>query len=261
MSFKPGHKDYVRAMTLVRAEQRLSVAEKADIKKGGIHGYTGEKTEHLFWGEREDGLFVRATGGAAKRISARFKAAKITGQASRIDFQTTGKRGAAEDDYFDRMQQAVAARALCCGRVARLNSAAYKVGGAHSGSTFGARSSARYFRLYDKTLEQRGKVAPGLVRFEGEYKAARAVQGWDMFVSAAQPYWLAVSLMKAEFSSFGINMDWLAGSEQVEMPSAYEPSSLEKKLHWLEHHVRPSVQDLINAGRRDEILHALGLDK
>lgn len=72
-------------------------------------------------------------------------------------------------------------------------------------------------------------------------------------------YWFACSIVKAEFEGHGVDMAFVESATGIEMPSSYEPTSEEKKLGWLENHVRSSVLWLIERGKRDDVIKALGL--
>jgi DNA relaxase NicK len=141
------------------------------------------------------------------------------------------------------------------------NLASYHHRGKPCGVAIGSRSSTNYNRIYNKTLEQNGRVAPRLVRFENECKGKRAVHAWKMFTASAQPYYLSCSIVKAEIESVGVNMDWLATGEKVEFASSWEPTNTEKQLNWFRHNVRPTVLQLVDKIGREEVLLALGLNQ
>jgi hypothetical protein len=260
MTFEPGHKDYMRAQNMMRAEMTLGTGGDGEIKPVKHRDYIGLERGKIRFAEREDGMIIQASSSPARLIAAKLKEENINGKATRIDFQTTGRTSQDPGDYARKVRTAYEESSRIGQKKSLLNSVAYRSRGIDCGLAIAARSSNRSFRFYNKTLEQRGKVASGLFRFEGEYKGARARQAWNMYKSAANPYWLNCSLMHAEFSAFGIDMSWLAGAEPCEFPSAYEASTDDKSLAWLNSHVRSTVQRLKRAGKLDDVLEALGLD-
>jgi DNA relaxase NicK len=225
-----------------------------------MRDYTGLERGKLKFGERGDGMIIQASSTPARHLAAKLKERNINGRATRLDFQTTGKAENGAGNYCNGVQQAYQNGAGKRRGRAALKTAAYSVGGVSCGMAIASRKSERHFRVYNKTLEQRNKIEADLVRFEGEYKGGRARQAWNMYKSAATPFYLSCSLMHAEFSAFGIDMSWLVNCERCEFPSAYEPTSDEKSLSWLRSHVRSTVFRLKTHGKTDEVLEALGLD-
>jgi DNA relaxase NicK len=261
MTFEAGHKDYVQALSSVAAEMSLSAHEKEPILPATWNGYVGKRQGKLMLGEREDGMIVRVSGARSRHIAQTLKERNINGKATRIDFQTTAQTGEPVECYLQGVHRKVSqATSAENGRSAR-NLARYSYRGKPCGVAVGSRSSNNYSRIYNKTLEQCGKVAPNLVRFENEVKGKRAVQAWNMYAASAQPYYLSCSLVKAEMEGFGVNMDWLATGEKVEFASSWEPTNTEKQLNWLQHNVRPTVLQLVDKIGREEVLLALGLNQ
>lgn len=229
MTFAPGHKDYVRALQNLQAEAAIAADAGAPILPWTFDRYIGFKQGKLCFGEREDGLIVRVSGRRARDIVALFKEKNIDGKPTRIDFQVTGKTQGTTSDYLGAVSSKIQS---ACGKEAgkrAKNTGTYTHRGCDCGMVIGSRSSQNYHRLYDKTLEQRGRVEPGLIRAESEYKGRKARETWNMVRSSASPYWLSVALVKGEFMNVGADFDWLASGEKVEFQSSYEPSNGQKK--------------------------------
>lgn len=222
-------------------------------------GYTGWQFGKIFLGQRPDGIILRASGGEAKIAEAEIRKRNIAGKVTRIDYQVTAKDRQAQADYGSRVREEIESAARESRAAARRAFACYKNFGHDSGFVIGSRSSERFARFYNKTLEQRGNVEPGLWRYEIEYKGKQARYVWRMTQAASRSYWLAQSIVKTEFEGFGANMEFCVNGAKFEKPSSYQPSSVEKKLKWLETHVSKSVKELIDAGYREAVLEALGL--
>ena len=260
ITFKAGDRDYVRAMLLVKSEMEKTADGNNAILPWAWNGYRGEKQGKVMYGEREDGLLVRCSGARARLIAAIFKENNVTGKATRIDFQVTAKTKQAVEEYLEITCAKVTANTdSTAGRSAR-NSATYKSRGRACGMVIGSRSSTNYHRIYNKTLEQRNRVEPNLVRFEAEKKGDLAVQSWKMYMMAGQPYYLNCSIIKAEMEILGVDMDWLAYIEKAEFVSSYEPTTPVRQANWLFVHVRPTVLKLVALIGRDAVLELLGLD-
>lgn len=259
MTFEPGHSDYARVLQIIDVEMEKSAGPGHDIEPFTWNGYTGRKQGKLAIGQRQDGMMVRCSGARSRLLGNLLKEKNVNGKTTRIDFQTTAKVTTDPGRYLSKVRGAVeSSTGKESGRKAR-NTAAYKTIGSDSGLAIGSRSSESYFRIYNKSLEQRGKVEPGLIRFENECKGKRARVAWNMFRASATPYYLSCSIVKAELQNFGVDTDFLATGERVEFPSSWEPTNTEKQLNWLQFHVRPTVLQLIDKIGRDAVIDALGL--
>ncbi len=260
MTFAPDHAQYNQAAELIRRECRKSASKEFPLEPFAWNGYVGYKQGKVSTGERADGAIIRVSGLRSRHIGDLLKHHGIKGKATRLDFQTTGQTTIAGTDFLKSLQGTInAATGKDAGSNAR-NTAIYKIRGSDTGYTIGSRSSESYCRIYDKTAEQHGKVAPNLIRFENELKGRKADYAWKMYLSSANGYWLNCSIVKAEMERYGVNMDWLATGERCEMPSSYEPSNTQKRIGWLKYHVRPTVQRLVGVIGRDAVLEILGLD-
>jgi DNA relaxase NicK len=129
------------------------------------------------------------------------------------------------------------------------------------GSTIyiGARSSAGFCRIYDKSLEQRGKIAPRLWRYEGEYKRTLATSGWEAFCESSDTVGLARDVVVATMQSKGVDMDFVENAEPRRLPSRYEPTDDARRLEWLASHVSKTAQRLCATQGRHAVANALGI--
>jgi DNA relaxase NicK len=232
--------------------------------QGGItdeswQGYTGKRSFGLFIGERHDGDIIRASGVEAKTLERWCKANGWRPKCTRIDLQITARIDKVPQQFASRVAKAARASAAngpggSCRKIA-----AYQNGAASTGLTLGSRSSGRYCRFYDKTAEQKQRVEEGLWRFEVEFKNQQAANMFLMLMSAVNGYYLALSVVKTTFEMHGVNMPWVRQGEKVELPSYYRQNDDDRRLLWLETHVRGTVQKLIKAGKLEEVKAALGL--
>jgi hypothetical protein len=124
----------------------------------------------------------------------------------------------------------------------------------------GSRKSGEFGRVYDKGAEAR--EVPGFRwRYEVEYKKPRSGLVAEALAAVKEKNgghivatvhdWFADRMVPPLFSG---------SEERLRLETHVRLTSHEKKLAWLRKYVRPSVQELIASGRRDETLSALGLD-
>ena len=259
LTMQPATENY--AILLHRVEQEQGKLESGgyELKPQQWQGYIGQVVCGLFVGQREDGLCIRASGNEAKLIEEVIRRGGFEVKCTRLDFQITAQTGSAEIDFGGRVREEIERSSQAGSGTARFNTAAYKTRGVDCGVTIGSRSSSRYSRFYNKTLEQRGRVAPRLWRYECEFKGRQAQQMFRMLMSAARGYWLAMSIVKEAYERHGTDMSFVMVAEKVELPSTYRPNDNERRLLWLDTHVRPTVQRLINDIGRDAVLQALAL--
>lgn len=229
------------------------------IKPQSWLGYTGYAVRGLFVGARHDGAIVRASGYDAKVIEKTIRENNWDARCTRLDLQVTANVGQAETDYGRRVREAIEASAGGESSAKGFNIAFYKARGCDSGVTVGARSSERYARFYNKTAEQRGRVEPGLWRFEVEFKGQQARMMYQMLMSSVNGSFLALSIVKTTFEMHGVDMDWIAETEPQELPSSYQQTDDERRLRWLERNVSRTVADLKARGLEKEVRRALDL--
>lgn len=230
-----------------------------ETKVSAFQGYVGQRFGKILIAYRPDGAILQATGDFAKLAERDLKERRIDGKATRIDYQTTIKAPEREDDFCRRMRSEVERFAATNKRAARRAFACYKNLGRDCGFVVGARSSSGYFRFYDKSVEQRGRIEPRLYRTECEFKGAQAVAHWKKSKAVKSSKELAISICKDHFEGFGMDLGYLKSCARYERPSVYEPTSTKKKLAWFQTHVSKSVAACIEDGKLEEVLETLGL--
>jgi DNA relaxase NicK len=123
---------------------------------------------------------------------------------------------------------------------------------------FGARSSERFGRLYDKGIESKSHKAGLRWRWEVEAKETAARMFADGLKTTASPESYVQGVVAGFFwSRAGVRLAQLepSGFHKTEHP---EPSSA-RLLHWLASGVRPTVAKLTKVYGRERVLHALGI--
>lgn len=259
LTLKKGDKSFDSAVAMCEKMLTDYAAGGEEAKPSNLQGYQGFTVGRLFAGWRDDGLMIRASSEVAKYVESVVRESGIRFRCTRLDLQVTAKLRPEEADVAQRVCEARAGSERPNGRKKAATSVIYKNSHVYSGLSLGSRVSGRFARLYDKSLEQRGLVEDGLWRYECEFKRKLADYLWAALMKAPRGYWFACSIVKAEFEGHGVDMAFIESATGIEMPSSYEPTSEEKKLGWLENHVRSSVLWLIERGKREDVIRALGL--
>jgi hypothetical protein len=122
----------------------------------------------------------------------------------------------------------------------------------------GSRSSEQFGRLYDKGVERRSRGPGQWWRWEVEFKGSHAstlarhltaVQGSTRVIHSVVSRWF---MERSGFAPPGV-------TTPVKYFVVAEPSTDEKRLHWLATGVRPTVSILIERLGRARVLTALGI--
>lgn len=252
-------KEFNKAVSL--CEQMLKDMKELgeEITPSGLQGYAGYKAGQLFCGSRHDGMLIQATSGICKYVEEKVRASGIAFKCTRYDLQITVETKEDNQHYGQKMCAAIVVGTGAGEGETRRRVAAYQSSGDYSGVTIGARISGCFLRFYDKTLEQKGMIEPDLWRLEVEYKREKAQMVWQMSMAATRSYFLGCSLVPIEFKRVGFDVSWAGSCDGVERPTTYHKTSKDKKLGWLENHVRGSVKWLIDNGFEKDARDALGL--
>lgn len=144
-------------------------------------GYAGEQCGHVMWGKRQDGAVVKLTSSAAQEWGFLFEPDAV--HCTRIDLQVTAELAYARPDFIKRTYDAVVLHKTSNGRPPQ----AALLTSSNGGHTLylGSRQSMRYFRLYDKGVEQGTDVPGRTLRWELEIKDVLADQAVSMIAGSA----------------------------------------------------------------------------
>lgn len=232
----------------------------AEVKPAEVMGYRGFQVEAVMLGKRDDSVMLRASSDTADDLWRFVLQRERCWNVRRIDAQVTGQFADDREGYGRTVEaQALAHRERQkSGSHGRIET--HRGNGRGDSCTIGARSSGRYLRCYDKTREQRNEVAPGLWRWEVEYKAELAVKTAELVSCAASSRGAIIALVESEFKRKGVNVPWRSG-EALRVPTVgLGKTDDEKRLRWLIMQVKPVVGRLVKAYGQDVILAALGLE-
>ena len=135
------------------------------------------------------------------------------------------------------------------------------------GSTLyvGSRASDQYGRFYDKGKERDKEAEKGKEwRYEVEFKGQRASNVIEQLkrLTGASDVEAAISTtVHTWFAAREMPPIWAKNGQPMKMDIKATVTSDELKLLWLTKQVRPSVRQLLEHGRSEELMIALGIDK
>lgn len=219
-------------------------------------GYRGWAVGKFFVGSGHNGFYARASGSWAADL---IELGLPWENCPRLDIQATFWY---PSDVADITLSIVEEAALAARDSAKSRPISVRRIVSHGdGDTvyIGARSSDIMFRIYDKMRESDNDDYVNAVRFEVELKGRHAL---DYLVACEnglpdQDWWyFQLSLL---LERRGILLPAISDTFPPAIRTERVKTNDERRLAWLASAVRPTVARLIEAGRLDEVLVALGL--
>lgn len=129
----------------------------------------------------------------------------------------------------------------------------------------GSRASDQYGRFYDKGKEQSKDAEKGIKwRYEVEFKGDRAKKVLDQLKMqcAKEDVENAIaSTVYVWFVAREIPPVWSINAQPMSLDMKATVTSDELKLDWITRQVRPTIRRLMDHGKSEELMIALGLDK
>lgn len=262
--------DRKRGLSLARAAVNLMKIEGQhgnERKPWSAYGYDGWRQGGVRTGERVDGLVVQLSSGCAREYWKRFYS--LSDNCSRIDLQLTVRTEESTAHTIARHHKE-AKRFLS----KRKNSPALSLFSCSDGSStlyLGKRSSDLYGRIYDKGVESGDQYYSGATRYEVEYKGDHARAIATGLSRAEDQKAFTFAHVSAFFAKRGAVLRFCNDARKGVMGSGNESLALcppllsrsrsdsSKRLTWLRHAVRPSIQTLVRGGRGNDVLTALGV--
>lgn len=231
-----------------------------DEKPARALGYVGTKCGTMFLGSNHDGGMFRASGYMADVAARMFSWVGGEHHVTRVDFQLTWGY---ERDYpnlaeiiSEGVRAAQKVEALKVPPQVRLISSY----GKGDTVTIGARSSEVFVRIYDKSREAKVDGPPWNWRYEVELKGERALQAIRLYRLSKQPDDAVFNIVDYWMKERLVDIPW-GTRPHTPWPEIGRPETdAERKLKWLENHVKSSVTYLVMKGHRNLVLEALGLD-
>ena len=229
-----------------------------DAEPWGWNGYTGVKFGPLCTGWRPDGHIVRVSGYAARYLLRAYW--EGAWKCTRIDLQATVRDATTPTARIRTELGAVlGARSGKEGRPVRVR----HVEGYGDGDSLlvGARSSPKYYRIYDKEAESdRAIEYLGCVRYEVELKNGIAERVWWELYDNRRDEGRTLKLLQDAMALIGVNTLQGGNYKPAEFWRVVpRETDAERQLLWLEKSVQPVVRKLFGQGLELDVLAALGV--
>ena len=246
-------------------------------------GYRGAMAGGASFGVRYDSQIVRLSSGVAQEHWA--QAFNLSSNVTRLDIQFTTRPGVGPTRRLLDHHRQVRRRKRLHGRPPRFKFWYGPTG--PEAATFGSRKSDKFGRSYDKGLESGLPEWLGTLRYECELKGDVAISTAELLDQTESESDLIIPEVLTFFSKSGCRFSaafsrlFEPAKSATDSGMLYEP--VESNLHnsgacrsidqvlslgegrarrqalWLNNAVRPSVQRLMDQGRSDVVLSALGL--
>lgn len=218
-------------------------------------GYVGAAAGGVSWGVRADGTVFRASGDAADRLSARVPC--VADRTTRIDLAVTVWFREPQDDLATRKYAELHAEAGKPGK----RPVAALVTDTRGGSTLyiGRRVSDVYIRVYNKEAESGDERYRNAWRYEVEYKGDAADLVALALAGASSRDNFIFAQVYGECCRRGIDAPFLPCGSYVRVTQPTSRTDAQHRLGWLYSQVRPTVQELVAQGFRQEVLGALDM--
>lgn len=219
------------------------------------YGYTGWMMPGIRWGRRDQDDLISLSGETAASEWELF--VPFLTNISRIDLQVTCKMAEHDIALASRAYEAIRAIALDLPIIRSYTMITNLLGG--DTLYIGKRSSIHMGRLYDKSFQSRDRQFANCWRYEVEYKGAMAWKVATILAGTPDVYAEVKSLVHDWFSQRLVKPVFHVISTGNVMQIKRRKTADEKALEWLYAQVRPTVERLIQRGKLEGTISALGL--
>lgn len=245
--------------TMHRAGQHLlnlEVAKGFDLATGALHGYELQRAGGIQVGRSGSGVWISLIGEYAAKHYHRFS--HFGAQCTRVDLALTAQftpplRLHIENQYYDSTPP----RAPASRRKYAL------ILSDHGGATLyvGSRKSDQFGRLYDRGVKAQISPPGTLLRWEVEYKGAKA-QALYSYLTMVQPSSTILSGLVGEwFRTRQVDTPTTDRTNVLEVGTVARVPTVDDKLEWMRQQVSPSVKRLIDLGYIAQLIEALGISR
>lgn len=223
------------------------------------NGYEGVGAGGCFVGTREDGHYAQFSGSYADTAFDDLNRYDV--HFSRIDLQVTCKykimpKRVAKEAYRDAMSEN---ESISSSRRRKI----YIIVGSDGGDTcyVGSASSDERGRIYNKEVQSEDILYNRTWRWEVVLKNDKATS----LASSVPKRGTTRPEMVANYTGYwwekrGVSVPWLLTATPVPVcPVQTLPTDIERKLNWLKHQVRPTIEYLLTVQEKEAILELLGL--
>ena len=243
---------------LVSLADDFLAAERArgnDLRQWSLGNFKGFSAGSIQAGADEDGVVIRLSGHMADKHWR--EVLPYATNVSRIDLAVTVEMNDAELNLVALHREQLL-------RWRRRHMPRLQVGVIDRGDrgctlAIGSRTSDIYQRIYDKHAESKGSYPRGTWRYENELKRKPALIMARHLASVPVPEVEIRGSVSKRFAARGIRLE-LPDAESSCPAAPAMTSDDQRRLDWLRVSCSRSVEKLINAGKLNEVITALGLD-
>jgi|SRR6267378_238670 len=232
-----------------------------ELKERSLLGYTGLSCGNCFVGARDSDYICQWTGyHADDGFDAIYRPDM---HISRIDVQVTVKYAVmpltiAREAYRDAI---TSNEALPNTRRRKL----FIIIGSDGGDTFylGSASSDQRGRIYNKEVQSEDVTYLRTWRYETVFRNnhATSISG-HIYTHSSNKAQICADICAKWFTARGVACAWHNNDNALPIPLVRTlPTDIERKLHWLEMQVKPTIKLLCELGFRDILLASLGLSE
>lgn len=232
-----------------------------EMKPRKLLGYEGWSCGNCFVGEREDDYICQFTGYHADDGFDTVYRPDV--HISRIDVQTTVK--------YSEMPLTIAREAYSDAKMANeqlpktRRRKLFIIIGSDGGDTFylGSASSDQRARIYNKEVQSEDILYQRTWRYEVVFRNnhATSIAGHIQSNNRNKAQCCA-DVVAVWLQARGVETAWHENDHALPIPLVRTlPTDIERKIHWLESQVRPTVSKLCDLGFRDIVLAALNLSE
>jgi len=220
----------------------------------GMSGFKGWKCGSVECAMRNEEYMLRASGDAA--AYAWKEIVPLADHISRLDLQATIKVGCGPTKQIERHRRAARAYST-----KMHNKPIVRWTADHRGGYtlyLGARESICFGRIYDKFAQSGLDHYQSCVRYEVQYHNKLATNLAVQLAAQASSLPHTAAFVSQFFRGRGVSLE-VPYDDKATYCCSRPRSDDDKCLKWLQTAVRPSVLRLINAGKGEEVMRALGL--
>lgn len=259
LTFQPGNAGFSESLSLWQESIQTEADAGHTPRTTTLQGYHGLLCGGYFTGQREDGLMCQVSGAASNNVIARLRGVEMECNVPRCDVQVTpnGDRTyvptAAE--IKDRLREAERASQRGITRKTALYEAKD-----HADTLYiGARASGSFLRVYNATAVHPQSYPPNCWRFEVEAHKREAPTIFASLRRCESVTHCAASHVIGHCMSLGLAFDWFGDEVPIMPAKQYRKTDAERRLNWMESHVRKTFWWLINNGYSRELERRLHL--
>jgi len=246
---------YKEGCTLLDIQKRLG----NKVIKQQPHGYEGTHCGAVFIGRNGDAVMLRVTGCIAHEAATILQDVDVT--ITRIDVQTTWQIEGVDATWAECEQRNALRKRSSLG-LYHLSHIRHILGNGKGDTTMvGSRTSPRYGRLYDKARESGEARYDNCWRYEVEYKQEVARNVWVELCKDNFSTRTIVGIVSEQYQSWMFDVDFMEGVSVPIEGAGRAKVDAQKKLEWIQSQVVPSMEFIVEAGYKPQLLLVLnGVD-